>query len=98
MKEIRDKCCHGNFICPSDNLCRGHKFIFFLEKFFEAITHCVIEEKIFYKYFLFKIRRDYDNFFTMRNLENEISGWDFIPVNPKDLSNLSYSKRLAFLN
>ena len=97
VKEIRDKCCHGNFVCPSDNLCLGHKFIFFLEKVFEAITHCVIEEKIFYRYFLFKIKRDYDNFYSM-NDDLKISGWDFIPANPKDLSNLSYSKRLAFLN
>ena len=89
IKEIRDKCCHGNFVCPTDNLCRGHKFIFFLEKVFEAITHCVVEEKIFYRYFLFN---------NIKNRNNEIFSWDFIPAKPKDLSNLSYSKRLAFLN
>ena len=89
IKEIRDKCCHGNFVCPSDNLCRGHKFIHFLEKIFEAVTHCVIEEKIFYRYFLFN---------NIKNRNSEIFSWDFIPAEPKDLSNLSYSKRLAFLN
>ena len=89
IKEIRDKCCHGNFVCPSDNLCHGHKFIHFLEKIFEAVTHCVIEEKIFYRYFLFN---------NIKNRNSEIFSWDFIPAEPKDLSNLSYSKRLAFLN
>ena len=88
FNEIRNKCCRGNFICPSDNLCRGHKFINFVEKIFEAITHCVVEEKIFYKYFLF------NNF--KKNSE-EISGWDFIPDGYKDLSNLTYSKRLQYL-
>ena len=89
IKEIRDKCCHGNFVCPTDNLCRGHKFIFFLEKVFEAITHSVVEEKIFYRYFLF------NNF---KNRNDEVFSWDFIPAEPKDLSHLSYSKRLSFLN
>ena len=88
-KEIRDKCCHGNFVCPSDNLCRGHKFIFFLERVFDAVTHCVIEEKIYYRYFLFN---------NIKNRNNETFSWDFIPAKPKDLSHLSYSKRLAFLN
>ena len=86
--EIRNKCCHGNFVCPSDNLCRGHKFINFIEKIFEAITHCVVEEKIFYKYFLF-------NNFVYK--DSEIFSWDFIPAEYKDLSNLSYSKRLQYL-
>ena len=89
IKEIRDKCCRGNFVCLSDNLCCGHKFIHFLEKFFEAVTHCVIEEEIFYRYFLFN---------NIKNRNSEIFSWDFIPAEPKDLSNLSYSKRLAFLN
>ena len=88
--EIRQKCCHGNFVCPSDDLCRGHKFINFLEKIFEAITHCVIEEKVFYRYFLFyNIKKnDYDDFIK----------WDFHPSGEKDLSHLTYSKRLSFLN
>ena len=91
-QKIRSSCEHGsNFVCPTDNLCRAHKFIFFIEKIFEAMTHCVIEEKIFYKYFLFKLKK---NEYSL----NEISGWDFIPSQIKDLSNLSYSKRLSYLN
>ena len=89
IKEIRDKCCHGNFVCPTDDLCRGYKFINFLEKFFEAITHCVVEEKIFYRYFLF------NNF---KNRNDEIFSWDFIPAEPKNIEHFTYSKRLSFLN
>ena len=92
FQKIRSNCTYGaNFVCPSDNLCRPHKFIFFIEKIFEAMTHCVIEEKIYYKYFLFKIKK---NSFSL----NEISGWDFIPSGIKDLSKLSYSQRLSYLN
>ena len=33
FNKIRSSCDHGsNFICPSDNLCHAHKFIFFIEK------------------------------------------------------------------
>ena len=91
FNKIRSSCEHGsNFICPSDNLCHAHKFIFFIEKIFEAITHCVIEEKIFYKYFLFILKKN--------NFNENIDGWDFIPSGYKDISHLSYSKRLSFLN
>ena len=87
--EIRNKCCNGNFVCPEDTLCKGHKFINFLEKIFEAMTFAVMEKKVFYKYFLFN---------NIVKKDNEIFSWDFIPAEPKDISNLSYSKRLAFLN
>ena len=92
FQKIRSSCDHGsNFVCPSDNLCHAHKFIFFIEKIFEAITHCVVEEKIYYKYFLFILKK---NKYSL----NEISGWDFIPSSYKDISHLSYSRRLSFLN
>ena len=90
FQKIRSDCDHGsNFVCPSDNPCRGHKFIFFIEKIFEAITHCVVEEKIYYKYFLFILKKN--------NYNSDIDGWDFIPSGYKDISHLSYSKRLSFL-
>ena len=80
----------GNIVCPNDELCNGHKFINFLDKIFEAMTYSVIEEKVFFKYFFF--------FNNIVKKDNEIFSWDFIPAEPKDISNLSYSKRLAFLN
>ena len=45
--EIRNKCCRGNFVCPNNTLCNGHKFINFLEKIFEAMTYSVMEKKNF---------------------------------------------------
>ena len=53
------------------------------------MTYCVVEEKIYYKYFLFILKKNIYNF--------DIDGWDFLPSECKDLSNLSYSKRLSFL-
>ena len=55
------------------------------------MTTCVVEEKIYYKYFLFKLKKKSYSL-------NEISGWDFTPSQMKDLSNMSYSKRLSYLN
>ena len=89
FNDIRRKCCSGNFVCPSDEECHGHKFIKFVEKLFEAITYGVMEKKVYYKYFLF-------NNFEKKN--EEIFRWDFIPSEPKDLSNFSFSRRLSFLN
>ena len=88
LKEIRDRCCDGNFVCPSDNLCHGHKFINFINKIFVAITFFVVEKKVFFKYFLFS------NFIKKNE---EINGWDFFPSKPKYLDNLTYSQRLSYL-
>ena len=89
INEIRNKSCDGNFVCPKETLCKGHKFIYFLEKIFEAMTFSVMEKKVFFKYFLF---------YNVVKKDGEIFSWDFIPSQYKDISNLSYSKRLAFLN
>ena len=53
------------------------------------MTFAVMEKKVFYKYFLFN---------NIEKKDNEIFSWDFIPAESKDISNLTYSKRLAFLN
>ena len=87
--EIRNKCCNGNFVCSENTLCNGHKFINFSEKIFEAMTYSIMEKKVFFRYFLFN---------NIVKKDNEIFSWDFIPAEPKDISNLSYSKQLAFLN
>ena len=62
--EIKKKCCNGNFVCPSDNLCNGHKFIKFLDRIFEAMTFAVLEKKVFYKYFYFNniVKKDNEIF------------------------------------
>ena len=33
-----------------------------------------------------------------QNQIEKISGWDFYAINPKNLSHLSYSQRLSYLN
>ena len=51
------------------------------------MTHCVIEEKIYYRYFLFILKKK----------DSIIDGWDFLPSGYKDISHLSYRRRLSFL-
>ena len=47
-------------------------------------------KKVYYRYF----------YFTNFRLTNDgkIAGWDAKPVEPKDLSHLSYSKIMSYLN
>ena len=58
-----------------------------------AICWAVEEKKLFYKYFLFDDFRH-----TINNKDFQIHGWHAVPVQPKDLSHLSYSKRMSYLN
>ena len=55
-----------------------------------AISWAVEEKKVYYRYFHFTIFRLTD--------DGKIKGWDAKPVEPKDLSHLSYSKRISYLN
>ena len=59
----------------------------------KAICWAVEHKKVYYKYFYFT------NFNIVRTINGfEIKGWDAKPVEPKDLSHLSYSKRMSYLN
>ena len=89
IKLIRDKSCDGNFVCPSDSPCDGHKFIDYVEMFFSSISFAVEEKKVFYKYFYF-INIEYKN--------GQIFNWDASPIEPKCLKHLPYSRRMAYLN
>ena len=48
------------------------------------------KKSILYRYFYFAN-------FRLTN-DGKIAGWDAKPVEPKDLSHLSYSKRMSYLN
>ena len=59
--------------------------------------YTVEEKKIFYKYFYFgNFRLTSDVEFSLQPVK--IKGWDFKPVEAKDLSHLSYSRRMSYLN
>lgn len=49
-----------------------------------------------------KKKKFFNRYYYFKNIEykknGEILSWDVIPAEPKDLKNLSYSKRLAYLN
>ena len=87
---IRDSC---EYVCPYKEKCQGHQFLNYVDMLWKAICGAVEHKKVYYKYFYFT------NFKIVRTINGfEIKGWDAKPVEPKDLSHLSYSKRMSYLN
>ena len=84
---IRDSC---DYVCPYTKQCDGHQFLNFVEKLWEFMHHAVENEKMFFRYFYF------GNFRVKP--DGKMAGWDFKPVEAKDLSHLSYSRRMSYLN
>ena len=84
---IREDC---GFVCPRETPCGPHQFLNYVEMLWRSICWAVEEKKVYYRYF----------YFTNFRLTNDgkIAGWDTKPVEPKDLSHLSYSKRMSYLN
>ena len=87
---IRDSC---EYVCPYKEPCDGHQFLNFVEQLWEFMRYSVEDRKCFFKYFYF-----YD--FRLKSVDEieKIAGWNFKAVEAKDLSHLSYSKRLSYLN
>ena len=84
---IREDC---GYVCERERPCGGHQFLNYVEMLWKSICWAVEEKKVYYKYFYFAN-------FRLTN-DGKIAGWDAKPVEPKDLSHLSYSKRMSYLN
>ena len=84
--KIRDAC---DYVCPNEKPCDGHKFLDYVEMLCRSTVYAVEEKKVYYRYFYFTD-------FTIK--DNKIWGWRAMPVEPKDLRNLSYSQRMSYLN
>ena len=89
---IRDAC---NYVCPYQNQCDGHQFLDFIEKIWEFELYAVTERKCFFREFYFY---DFHFKFDKVNEIKKIAGWNFNAMTAKDLSHLSYSQRLTYLN
>ena len=89
---IRDAC---DYVCPYEDQCDGHKFLDFVEKLWEFQHYAVLEKKCYFRdfcFYNFRYKRD-----EVHQIE-KIAGWDFNVLYAKDLSHLSYSQRLHYLN
>ena len=84
--EIRNDC---SYVCPFEKECYGHNFLNYVEMLWRAICYAVEEKKVYYRYFYFT---------NFKIKDGKIFSWDAKPVEPKDLRNLSYSKRMSYLN
>ena len=89
---IRDAC---DYVCPYEEQCDGHKFLDFVEKLWEFQYHAVTEKKCFFReFYFFDFRFKIDKVHEME----KVVGWNFYAVTAKNLSHLSYSQRLHYLN
>ena len=84
---IREDC---GYVCERETPCGGHQFLNYVEMLWRSICWAVEEKKVYYRYF-------YVTNFRLTD-DGEIAGCDAKPVEPKDLSHLSYSKRMSYLN
>ena len=92
FQHIRDSC---DYVCPYRKPCDGHQFLDFVEQLWNFQRYSIEEKKYFFKNFYFnnfRLKTDEDN-----QIE-KISGWNFYAIDPKNLSHLSYSQRLSYLN
>ena len=89
---IRNAC---DYVCPYKEQCDGHKFLNFIEKLWEFEYYAVTEKKCFFREFYF-----YDFHFKTDKVHEmeKVAGWDFNAITAKNLSHLSYSHRLQYLN
>ena len=102
LRDYRHKvnvyCGHGSN-CGETVECTGHKFLFFLETVQKAIYHGVENEKVLYRFWFFdnlKFTKMEDDF-TLKKRELHLKSWDFIPIEPKDLKDKTYSQRMSLL-
>ena len=86
FKKIRDSC---GYVCPSDTPCQGHKFIDYIEMLWSSMVFAAEEKKVYYRYFYFQ---------NLIYKNGKLHSWDAIPVEPKCLKLLSYSRQMAYLN
>ena len=89
---IRDAC---DYVCPYNEQCDGHNFLDFVEKLWEFQHYAVLEKKCFFRefhFYNFRFKRD-----KVHEME-KVAGWDFNAITTKNLSHLSYSQRLHYLN
>ena len=94
---IIDSC--GDVFCHREKECDGHQFLKFIDKLCNFIEYAVLEKKCYYRYFSFyNFRLRSHERYSMDNQIEKVAGWNFYPLKAKNLSHLSYSQRLSYLN
>ena len=91
---IRDSC---DYVCPKLKQCDGHKFLDFIQMLWEFQRWAVEEKKVHFKFFYFHtFRLTSDVEFTLKPVK--IKGSYVLPAENQNLSHLSYSRRMSYLN
>ena len=91
---IRDSC---DYVCPKLKQCDGHEFLDYIQMLWEAICWAVENKKVYYKFYYF-------HSFTLTSDVQcslkpvKVKRWYALPIEPQNLSHLSYSRRMSYLN
>ena len=91
LRDYRHKVAHycgAGPYCGDTVECPGHRFLYFLEN-----------EKVLFRFWFFdnlKFKKEATNKNCQRN-ELYLYKWDFIPIDPRDLKEKTYSQRVSLL-
>ena len=83
--------CNNGFICSKVPSCNGHQFLQFMELMYQFQRYCVLNKKVFFKYFLFS------NFTLTTDTIPKIKSWRVIGIFEQQLDNLTFSQKLSYL-
>ena len=82
--------------CSKLQKCHGHQFLEFIELLYQFNRYCIINKKVYFKYFLFTdFKLTCDIRMTLK--PSKIKSWRMLPVSMELLHDLTYSQRLSFL-
>ena len=91
---IRDSC---DYVCPKLKQCDGHTFLDYIQMLWEAICWAVKNKKYYYKFYYFhSFTLTSDVQYTLKPVK--VKGWYALPIEPQNLSHLSYSRKMSYLN
>ena len=83
-------------VCSKLQTCDGHQFMQFIELIYQCQRYCIIEKKVYFKYFFFtNFELTSDTQMTLK--PTKIKSWRMFPVDEQLLHDLTYSERLSFL-
>ena len=91
--------CGAGPYCQDTVECPGHRFLHFLETVEKAIYHGVENEKVLFRFWFFdnlKFKKEATKNGIRRD-ELYLYKWDFIPIDPRDLKDKTYSQRVSLL-
>ena len=88
--------CNGDDVCGKLTSCYGHQFLQFIEAIHQFQRYAVIENKVFYNYFLIT-NFELTSYTKITLIPTKIKKWQVVAIEKQNLNGLTYSERLTYL-